>query len=340
MELAQTHLIDQYRRNLNYLRVSITDRCNLRCMYCMPAGSACKLSHGEILRYEEILRIIRIGIRLGITKVRITGGEPLVRKDCCTFLENLGSLAGLDDISLTTNGVLLERYADRIAAAGIERLNISLDTLNRSKFAAITGVDAFDQVWAGIEKAGRKGFSPIKINVVVLNGINDDELEDLAALSIDHPFHIRFIEYMPIGRTRVCDTTPLLYPDIRSRIEALGPLQPVGDSPAGSAASAPPSAGPARRYRLPGARGEIGFITAVSRHFCRDCNRLRLTADGRIRPCLLSDSSENIKSPLRRGMLDTDLAAVFFRAVEKKPLQHASAIAPQCRNDRMASIGG
>ena len=331
MKIAESHLIDPYSRNLNYLRISITDHCNLHCMYCSPGGSTRKLRHSEILRYEEILRIVRIGIRLGIRKVRITGGEPLVRKDCCRFFKNLAALKGLSDVSLTTNGVLLSKYIDPIADAGIQRLNISLDTLDRKKYASITGVDAFDQVWQGIETAHRKGFSPIKINTVVLNGINDEELADLAALSFTYPFHIRFIEYMPIGCTRLCETEPLLYPDIRSRVEKLGPLLPVERQA---------DDGPAKRWRFAGAVGEIGFISAVSSHFCRECNRLRLTADGRIRPCLLSDASLDIKTPLRAGMLDTDLAQVFFDAVKQKPFQHSTALGPRDVCTHMNSIGG
>ncbi|MBS3757276.1 MAG: GTP 3',8-cyclase MoaA [Desulfobacterales bacterium] len=331
MEIKNTHLIDRYKRNLNYLRISITDRCNLRCLYCRPSGAGYKLKHREILRYEEILRITRIGIRLGISKIRITGGEPLVRKDCCEFLGALTRLRGLNDISLTTNGVLLTDYIDPIAAAGIKRLNISLDTLDRNKYKEITGVDAFERVWQGIEAARTKGIDPIKINVVALNGINDDELTDLAALSFQYPFHIRFIEYMPIGHTRLCDKAPLLYPQIRSRLERLGELLPVARAP---------HDGPAMRYKFKGAIGEIGFISAVSRHFCNECNRLRLTADGRIRPCLLADIHEDIKTPLRAGRLDTELADVFFRAVKRKPFQHPVKLDPNAINGEMVRIGG
>ena len=331
MEVANTPLIDKYKRHLNYLRISITDRCNLKCLYCMPSGPAYKMDHDEILRYEEILRIVRIGIRLGISKVRITGGEPLVRKDCCDFLDALTRLRGLTDISLTTNGVLLPEYIGRIVSTGIKRLNISLDTLDSKKYAEITGVDAFDRVWQGIEAAYENGINPIKINVVVLNGINDDELADLAALSFQYPFHIRFIEYMPIGRTRQCDKAPLLYPQIRSRVERLGELLPV---------SSQTNDGPAVRYKFKAAIGEIGFISAVSHHFCKQCNRLRLTADGRIRACLLSDIHEDIKTPLRNGRLDTDLAEVFFRAVNRKPFQHAAKLDPHDINSQMISIGG
>ena len=331
MKVANTALIDRYKRHLNYLRISITDRCNLKCLYCMPSGPGHKMDHEEILRYEEILRIVRIGIRLGISKVRITGGEPLVRTDCCDFLETLAKLRGLNDISLTTNGVLLSDYIDRIVSAGIKRVNISLDTLDRQKYAEITGVDAFDRVWRGIQAAYEKGMHPIKINVVALNGINDEELADLAALSFQHPFHIRFIEYMPIGQTRQCDKAPLLYPDIRTRIEKLGELLPVARQA---------NDGPAMRYKFNGAIGEIGFISAVSHHFCEQCNRLRLTADGRIRSCLLSDIHEDIKTPLRNGRLDTDLANIFFRAVRRKPFQHAVRLDPNAISGEMVSIGG
>ena len=331
MEVANTALIDRYKRHLNYLRISITDRCNLKCLYCRPSGPAHKIDHNEILRYEEILRIVRIGIRLGINKVRITGGEPLVRKDCCDFLETLAQIRGLNDISLTTNGVLLTDYIDRIVSAGIKRVNISLDTLERRKYQEITGVDAFDRVWRGIQAAHEKGIHPIKINVVVLNGINDNELADLAALSFQYPFHIRFIEYMPISQTRQCDKAPLLYPDIRSRIEKLGEL---------TAVTRQRNDGPAMRYKFNGAIGEIGFISAVSHHFCEQCNRLRLTADGRIRSCLLADIHEDIKTPLRAGRLDTALANVFFRAVNRKPFQHAVKLDPAAINGEMISIGG
>ena len=331
MKIANTHLIDQYKRHLNYLRLSITDRCNLKCIYCMPSGKTHKLDHEEILRYEEILRVVRIGIRLGITKVRITGGEPLFRKDCCDFFDALCQLRGLKDISLTTNGVLLEDYIDRIVSSGINRVNISIDTLSPEKFKKITGVDAFDRVWRGIEAAHAKGINPIKLNVVVLNGINDDEITDLATLTFQNRFHIRFIEYMPIGRTRLCDKAPLLYPEIKSRLESLGELLPV---------SRQSNDGPAMRYKFKGAVGEIGFISAVSHHFCHQCNRLRLTADGRIRSCLLADIHEDIKTPLRDGRLDTDLAEVFFRAVKRKPLQHAVKLDPYLINGNMNCIGG
>ncbi len=331
MELNDHQLIDRFRRHLNYLRISITDRCNLRCIYCNPRSAKQKRPHKEILRYEEILRIVRIAIHLGITKVRITGGEPLVRKGCYEFLNQLTAIDGLKDISLTTNGVLLKDHINEIASAKINRLNISLDTLDRKKYHQITGQDLFNQVWAGIEAAHAKGFSPIKINVVVLNGVNDDELADLAKLSFDYPFHIRFIEYMPIGKIPAAHTTPLLIPEIKARIQALGSLIPV---------TRQVNDGPAMRFKFKDAMGEIGFISPVSNHFCKACNRLRLTADGHILPCLLSDISEDIKTPLRSGLLDNDLADVFLKAAERKPFQHAENITPLTQPEQMVSIGG
>lgn len=324
-------MIDRYRRHLNYLRISITDRCNLGCIYCNPRLPGKKLPHKEVLRYEEILRIARIGVCLGITKIRITGGEPLVRKGCCDFLARLTAIQGVTDVSLTTNGVFLPQYLDRIAAAGIKRLNISLDTLRREKYERITGADAFDAVWGGIRKALDSGFSPIKINVVAMRGINDDELTDLAALSLTYPVHVRFIELMPIGKAGALSDKTLLVPEIKTIIETLGKLLPVPRDQLD---------GPALRYQFPGAPGEVGFISPVSNHFCAQCNRLRLTADGHILACLLSDITEDIKTPLREGRLDDDLKAVFLRAVARKPLQHAEHLTSRDQPAAMVTIGG
>jgi len=329
--LQEHQLIDRYKRHLNYLRISITDRCNLRCLYCNPRLSQKKLPHKDVLRYEEILRIARIGASLGINKIRITGGEPLVRKGCCEFLENLAGIDGLKDISLTTNGILLKQNIDKIASAGIKRLNISLDTLNPEKYQQITGYDGFNPVWEGIQLALEKGFDPIKLNVVVINGINDDELTQLAELSFKYPFHIRFIELMPIGKTCASFSNSLLVPEIKKRIQTLGDLMPVQRDK---------NDGPAVRYKFKDAMGEIGFISPVSNHFCKTCNRLRLTADGHILTCLLSDICEDIKTPLRLGLLDNDLKNVFLKAVSRKPLQHAENLTSLAQPEQMVSIGG
>jgi len=330
--LLKQKLIDKYNRHLNYLRISITDRCNLKCMYCMPPGFIPRLSHNEILRYEEIIRIIKVGIRLGISKVRITGGEPLVRKGVYDFLKRLSSMDGLRDIALTTNGVSLKDNIDKIKAAGIKRINISIDTLSRKKYKQISSCDRFDQVWEGIKLAHKKGFDPIKLNMVALSGVNDNELADFAELSLSYPFHIRFIEYMPIGKSRMNSGPLLLVPEIKKRISTIGKLIPVKNSI---------NDGPAERYKFEGAKGEIGFIGALSHHFCNRCNRLRLTASGQLRPCLLSDHCEDLKSPLRKGCSDEELAEIFLAAVQHKPSDHNLSISNQAEvSGQMSSIGG
>ncbi len=329
--MQEHQLIDRYKRHLNYLRISITDRCNLRCMYCNPRLPRQKLLHKEVLRYEEILRIARLSVSFGINKIRITGGEPLARKGCCNFLEHLAAIDGLKDISLTTNGVLLKQHINRIASAGVKRLNISLDTLNPEKYQQITGHDVFKQVWEGIEIALQHGFNPIKLNVVVINGVNNDDLTQLAELSFKYPFHIRFIELMPIGKTTAPAIRPLLVAEIKKKIETLGDLIPIARGT---------NDGPAARYRFKDSMGEIGFISPVSNHFCKACNRLRLTADGHILTCLLSNISEDIKTPIRLGLLDNDLKSVFLNAVARKPFQHPEKLSPLAQPEQMVSIGG
>lgn len=331
--MTEARLIDNCNRHLNYLRVSITDRCNLRCSYCMPEGRIERLQHPEILRYEEILRVVRVGVALGISKIRVTGGEPLVRKGVYDFLSDLTRIEQLKDVSLTTNAMLLADNIDRIYTAGIRRINISLDTLKRERFRKITGFDGFEQVWQGIWAAMDRGFSPIKLNVVALKGINEDELVDMAALSFKYPIHIRFIEQMPIGMTHPVPGTPLLAPIIKQRISTLGRLYPVEKSALD---------GPAQRYRFEGAIGEIGFIPAMSQHFCERCNRLRLTASGQLRPCLLSDQQQDLKGPLRAGCSDADIEGVFMAAVRQKPCDHNLRLDEDTGrvDGQMSSIGG
>jgi cyclic pyranopterin phosphate synthase len=326
-------LIDPHNRKLNYLRISITDRCNLRCLYCSPRHQIPKLSHKAILSYEEILHLVRIAVQLGISKVRITGGEPLVRKGVFEFIRALHQVDGIQDISLTTNGVLLKDHVDELIGAGLHRINISLDTLKPDKFKKITGVDAFDQVWEGILQAYQGGLSPIKINTVVLRHFNDDELEDLARLSFVYPFHFRFIEYMPIGTTEGEMASSIYTPEIKRRLtDKIGELIPVDHRL---------SDGPAERFRFEGAAGEVGFISAMSHHFCHTCNRLRLTASGQIRSCLLSDHQEDIKTLLRGGASDEALSAVFLKAARMKGVQHGlTSDAPIRVSGQMSSIGG
>jgi len=327
-------LNDRYNRRLNYLRISITDRCNLRCRYCVPRNLVPTLSHGDILRYEEILRIVGIGVRLGINKVRVTGGEPLVRKGVYGFLDKLCKIEGLEDVSLTTNGVLLKENIKKIKSAGIKRLNISLDSLNRNKFSHITGHDFFDNVYQGIFAALEAGISPVKINIVALNGFNHDEIIDFAELSIAYPFHIRFIEHMPIGTADIHIETPLLAPEIKKILEKKGQLIPVKHQK---------NDGPAERFKFKNAKGEIGLISALSHHFCNTCNRLRLTANGQLRACLLSDQQEDLRGLIRRGGSDQDIADLFIKAVQNKPSgHHVNSGHPYSdrTTSQMSSIGG
>jgi GTP 3',8-cyclase len=330
--LSGSQLIDQYQRHLNYLRISITDRCNLHCIYCMPRDLIHKLSHEEVLSYEEILRLVRIAKGLNISKVRVTGGEPLVRKGVYDFLDRLVKIDGIDDVSLTTNGVFLGENLERIWSAGIRRINVSLDTLKRDRFREITGRDKFQSVWKGIHAALDKGFAPIKINMVPLRGINEDELIAFAELSLSYPFHIRFIEQMPVGNSAAKIDRPLLTPEIRHCISRLGRLEPVVQAGI---------AGPAERFRFEGGKGEIGFISALSNHFCHRCNRLRLTASGQLRPCLLSDKQEDVRGPLREGASDREIEAIFLKAVESKPSRHClSGSRSGGVSTQMSSIGG
>jgi cyclic pyranopterin phosphate synthase len=325
-------LIDRFNRKINYLRISLTDRCNLRCIYCMPPEGERKLRHKDILRYEELLRIARIAIKLGINKIRLTGGEPLIRKGIQEFIPMLTALSGLDDVSLTTNGVCLRNNLETLKAAGIKRINVSLDSLKRLNFKLITRFDYFNEVWEGIEKARDMGFYPIKINIVIMKGINDNEVLDFARLAIEQPYRVRFIECMPIG----LQTNNIAFVS-NSEIEKtivnrFGPLIPISHGH---------NDGPATRSQFDGGKGEIGFISAISDPFCKDCNRLRLTANGAILPCLLSNTEVDIKDPLRRGCLDEEIMKVFLKAVDLKPQCHPLSLEHDQRVYRkMCSIGG
>ena len=325
-------LVDRFNRKINYLRISLTDRCNLRCMYCMPAEGEKKLMHREILRYEELLRIVRIAVKLGIDKIRLTGGEPFVRKGIENFIPMLTAIDGINDVSVTTNGVLLPEYLDILWASGIKRLNISIDSLNQATFRDITRFDYFDRVLSGIEKARDMGFYPIKLNMVVIKGINDGEILDFGLLAIEQPYHIRFIEYMPIGLDSK-NSNFISNSNIKSTlVNNLGPMSPILQGKYD---------GPAKKFKFLGGKGEIGFISAISSSFCSACNRLRLTADGKILPCLLSNIETDIREPLRKGCLDEEFIKVFQDAVRLKPKSHPLNLEGNQRVHRkMCSIGG
>ncbi len=309
-------LKDSFKRPISYLRVSLTDRCNLRCVYCMPEEGVPLLRHNDILRYEEIVRIVRLAVEMGIHHVRLTGGEPLVRQDVVDLVAELSTIPGLDDLSMTTNGMLLSRYAKALAKAGLKRVNISMDTLKPERFKRITRLGSLDKMLDGREAALAAGLKPVKINTVVVRGLNDDEVVDLARLTLQPDWHLRFIEVMPLGDgVHWAGDGMVSMKEVRAKIEAeFGPLTPSRGTGVGI--------GPARYYRLPGAQGTLGFISPVTEHFCFSCNRLRLTSNGLILPCLLSNLAFDLRTPLRQGADDEMLREIFRQAVRSKPRQH------------------
>jgi len=337
----QQKLIDMFDRCISYLRVSLTDQCNLRCLYCSPKAIQDKLASGELLTYEELLRVIGIAAELGIKKVRLTGGEPLVRKNIDQFIHGLGKIPGLNDIRLTTNGVLLGKYAEKLYQAGVRKLNISLDTLKPERFQEITGADLFDTVWASIEKVSAMGFSPVKLNMVALKGINDDEIIDFARLSLSHNVVFRYIEFMPIGKATLWSKERYLSSeDIQEKLKELGTLEPVQrvhmDGPA-RIFDLIPHANEAFRNNV----GKIGFISPISHQFCDKCNRLRLTSEGKLRSCLLSDQETDLKVILRSGGADDDIRQGLIQTILDKPKGHTLKDKDQVNcHGEMSRIGG
>jgi len=308
-------LVDGYGRTIDYLRISITDHCNLKCYYCTPFSGRGHLARSEILTYEEMLNVARAAAATGITKIRVTGGEPLVRKGVVEFCRMLSEIDGLKSLALTTNGIYLAEMAEPLFKAGVRRINISLDTLRPERFEKITGYDWLPRVLAGIRRAEQIGMNPIKINTVVMRGINDDEIEDLARLTLDKPYHVRFIELMPTDSSAYGNYESLFMPveEFMKRIHQIDRAQ-IGP--------ATDSYGPARLCRLPGAVGKVGFIAPISWHFCGSCNRLRLTADGKIKTCLFSQEEIDIKTALRTGATQKDIINIFRQAVAEKPSGH------------------
>ncbi len=309
-------MIDSFGRPIHYLRISVTDRCNLRCVYCMPPGGIPWIPAKEILSYEETSRVVETAARLGIHSIRLTGGEPLVRKNIPELVQALSRIVGIQEVSLTTNGMLLEKLAQPLAEAGLKRVNISLDTLQSDKFRRITRGGEIERVWRGLEAVEAAGLSPLKLNTVVVRGVNEEELVNLALLTLDHAWHVRFIELMPFGDPRVWDplfpaATDRYLPvqEMHTRLQGLN-MQPV-EGPGGN--------GPARIFKIPGAIGTVGFISPLGEHFCASCNRIRLTADGKLRACLFSDLEVDVKAPLRRG---EDLERYFLQVLAQKPKGH------------------
>jgi len=305
-----TGLLDPFGRSINYLRISVTDRCNLRCIYCMPPEGVPQMSHSEILSYEEIRTVVRAAAELGINKIRLTGGEPLVRAELPKLIKMLSRIEGIQELSLTTNGTLLKNYALELRQAGLSRINLSLDTLKPDRFRYITRLGRLKDVLEGISAAKKAGFDPIKINAVVMQGINDDEILDFARMTCEEGCHVRFIELMPFKG--MAEFVPSV--EVRQRISLLGKLEPC-PSITGN--------GPARYYRLAGAKGTIGFISPLTElPFCSRCNRIRLTPDGRLRPCLLGEDEIDLKMPLRNNASTEELRRLILKAVASKPEHH------------------
>ena len=307
-------LIDGHNRVVNYLRISVTERCNFRCQYCMPEKPFSWVPKENLLSFEELFEFIKVCIDEGVNKIRITGGEPLVRKNVVYLIEKIGKIEGIEKVCLTTNGVLLPEMAEDLYKAGLRHINISLDTLNPKKYAYITRVNVFGRVLRGIKKAIEIGFNPVKINVVLMKGFNDDEIVDLAKLSFAYPVAVRFIEFMPLNHTQIVyEHAFLSAEEAMQKLKKLGDLEEIPSSPLD---------GPAKRYKIKGSLGEIGFITALSDHFCHKCNRLRLTPDGQLRPCLFSDLEWDLKTPLRQGADDAKIRAIIEDAIAHKPKAH------------------
>ena len=327
-------MIDSYHRPITYLRISVTDHCNLRCVYCMPPEGTRGNAQEALLTDEEIIRVAQAAARLGVRRVRLTGGEPLVRAGLPGLVSVLAKVPGIEEVSLTTNGVLLGRMAQALASAGLRRVNVSLDTLSEERFQHISRVGrGIERILDGIRIAERHGLAPIKINAVVARGVNDDEVASLARLTLSENWHVRFIELMPVGQCATWDEARFVpAAEMKTRLEAqVGPLTP---------AASPGGCGPANYFRLPQARATVGFITSVSRHFCRACNRLRLTADGKLRPCLLSDAELDLRAALRSGVATDDLCALIQQAAALKPAGHRLAEHSIPLERVMAQIGG
>ena len=296
-------MTDAFGRAVTYLRVSVTELCNLRCRYCMPETGICKRRHEDMLTQEELLRAVRIAAELGVRKVRVTGGEPLVKRNIVSVCAGISAIPGVEELCLTTNGILLPELAGELRAAGVRRVNLSLDTLDPDKYARITRIGRLSDALRGLDAALSAGFERVKINAVLLGGVNDDEIPALAGLTKQYPVDVRFIEWMPMGT----DLPAAAALSCETVLRALPELEPVR-----------PDGGVAALYRLPDARGNVGLIRPVSRQFCGECSRLRLTADGTLKPCLHGRAEFPLK-----GLDEAGMRAQFLRAIEAKPACHA-----------------
>ncbi len=326
-------MVDRHGRNINYLRISITDRCNLRCRYCMPYTGVEKVEHVSILSLEEIARLVRVAAGAGIRKVRLTGGEPLVRRNVAQLVRYIKEVPEIDDISLTTNGVLFSGMAEELKAAGLDRVNFSLDSLVPEKFQYITRVGNLDTVREAIDKALDLNLHPVKINTVLIRGFNDNEIMAFADLAYRRPLHVRFIEFMPIGDLQYWNRDNIVTSretkNIITRHYRLAEAKKIKGS------------GPARYYNLEGGQGSVGFISPMSNHFCSECNRIRMTADGKLRGCLYDKREVDLKQAMLYGASDEQLREIFMETISSKPDKHNMNNGWGAENRRkMYQIGG
>ena len=317
-------MIDRLGRYITYLRLSVTDRCDLRCRYCMPAEGICKKSHFDMLTEDEMITAVEAAASLGITKLRITGGEPLVKRNILSICRRAAAVEGIREVCLTTNGTLLPQMAKPLREAGVQRLNLSLDTLKPDRYAHITRVGKLEHALAGLDAALEAGFEKVKINAVLIGGFNDDEIGDMAALTLRHPVDVRFIELMPMYDSG--DFGPAAHVPCGKVLEVLPALMPVAQD-----------GGVAKLYRLPDALGNVGLISPVSAHFCADCNRIRLMADGKVKPCLHSGDEYTLK-----GLDFAGMRAMLERVIENKPAWHGEldAVHRSRAGRNMNQIGG
>ena len=330
-------LRDRFGRNLTYLRVSVTDRCNMRCVYCVPEGGAPLVTHGDLLSYEEIVRVVRVGVSVGIRTVRLTGGEPLMRRGIVDLVAGLAEIQGLEDLAMTTNATGLWRSAPLLKAAGLSRVNISLDSLDPATFAAITRGGDLAEVLRGIDAALENGLTPVKLNCVPLRGLNDGEIPAMLEFIKDRPVHLRFIELMPMGWNDAWFSERFVpASELMARVESLAAAAGLRVSPAAVVAGQ----GPATYLRIEGYQGKVGFISPITAHFCSRCTRMRLTSLGKLSPCLASGAEIDVRSELRAGCTDERLAEMFQEAADLKPVRHSMECAAGLDSRLMSRIGG
>jgi cyclic pyranopterin phosphate synthase len=323
---------DSFGRRIDYLRISLTDRCNMRCVYCMPAVGMQFLPRPELLTADELLLVVRAAARAGFRKLRLTGGEPMLRPDIVELVRAMKATPGIEHIAMTTNALRLRKLAQPLKDAGLDRVNISIDSLDPQKFRQMTRGGKLEEVWAGIEAAVAAGLAPLKLNAVIVRGMNDDEVVELAALTLKHPWEFRFIEVMPLtGVAGLAQEGVISSAELIARLQAAyGTLEPLGMA----------SSDPARRYRIPGAPGKLGFISSVTDPFCSTCNRMRLTAEGRLHLCLLRDDEVDLRAAIRAGADEAEVERLIRHAVAVKPWGHGlpDGVLPTLRG--MSQLGG